>query len=437
MNIIIAGAGRVGFNLAKTLCISHNVTVIDRNAEALKRLNESLDILVLHGNIENPETYKKLSSSKADLFIAVTNTDEANLISTLIADDVIEIKRKFIRLRNTYYAKSSIKEKLSIAETIFPLELTSSTVASLLDYVHVNNVKHFKYTDLKLVSIRASNTLSLQSLESQDCSVVGIERKKNFFIPTSKDTIEINDLVYCFGKEEVVRKLNKPLQLNEPKAIKRCVIFGASDLGVSIAKSLIDKGIEIKILDKDIELCKKADEALEGDALTINCKYSMQDIFEEEGLKYADMVIATTSNDEYNIIKCLDAKEHGIQKVVAIINELEYYNLMHTLGIVVVRGPKMNAYNEIMERINSSDVVMERRFCGGKGIIYLRKIFPNTSLINKKLKPINNKELISFILRDKKLHPFDTVLLGKENDVIIVFCQQTFSLKVKSWIYEL
>jgi trk system potassium uptake protein TrkA len=438
MNIIIAGAGRVGFKLAKMLSVTNHVTVIDHNAEALKRLQESLDILVVHGNIEDPATYKKVVIEKSDLFIVVTDSDETNLIATLIIDDVIDVERKFIRLRNTYFSKSAIKDKLSIAETIFPLQLTSATVASLFDYPKANNVKHFKYTDAKLLSVRASDATELADFEDEYSRIIGIERDKQFFVPDENTSIQKNDLVYLFGKAERVKYLSGMLETLELQSISRCVIFGAGDVGISIAKSLKERGKEIKLVDKNIEQCERADEALEGTALTINCKYGTEELFAEEGLAHADMMIAATSNDEYNIIKCLEAREHGIQKVVAIINELEYYNLMHALGIVVVRGPKMSAYNEIMERIYSNNVVMERKFCGGKANIYLRKIFAGSPLINKTLKPFKNKENApSYIIREEVLHPFDKPLVGKEGDVIVVFCEYTLSSKAKSWIYGL
>lgn len=438
MNIIIAGAGRVGFKLAKMLSATNHVTVIDHNAEALKRLQESLDILVIHGNIEDPATYKKVMIDKADLFIAVTDIDETNLISTLIVDDVIDIERKFIRLRNTYFSKSTIKEKLSIAETIFPLQLTSATVSSLLDYPKANNVKHFKYTNAKLLSVRASDATELSSLEDEYSRVIGIERNKHFFIPDENTSIQKNDLIYLFGKAERVKYLSGVLETPELQSIGRCVIFGAGDIGISIAKSLKERGKEIKLVDKDIQQCERADEALEGAALTINCKYGTEELFEEEGLEHADMMIAATGNDEYNIIKCLEAREHGIKKVVAIINEMEYYNLMHTLGIVVVRGPKMSAYNEIMERIYSSSVVMERKFCGGKANIYLRKIFSDSPLVQKRLKPLKNeKNVSSFIIREGVLYPFDKPLMGEAGDTIVIFCESTHSSKAKSWLYGL
>ena len=438
MDIIIAGAGRVGFNLSRTLSIGHNVTVIDQNSEALRRLQESLDILPINGDIEDPLTYKKLIDKQADLFIAVTDVDEANLISTLIAGDTIDVKRKLIRLKNQFFAKSSIKEKLGIDEAIFPLELTSKTVAMLLEYPKANNVKSFKHTDFKLISVRASSISEPTTITPDGFFIVGIERGKKFFIPQQNDPIEPEDLVYLFGDDLKIGSLCKKFETQTPQTIDRCVIFGAGELGVAIAKVLIDNGKEVKLIEKDLSLCEKADEMLKGEAMAISCKYGTKTLFEEEGLQYADMMIAATNNDEYNIIKCLEAKEHGIQKVIAVNNEMEYYNLMHTLGIVVVRGPKMSAYNAILESIYSSGVVMERKFCGGKGTIYLRKIFPGSELLRKKIKPLKKLQNTAiFLLRNDLMIPVTEKIECQEDDVIVAFCTEDTLSKVKVWIYGL
>jgi len=438
VDIIIAGAGRVGFNLARTLSPGHSVTVIDRNAEALHRLQESLDILPVHGDIEDPSTYRKLAGKESDLFIAVTDMDEANLISTLIADDSITLKRKIIRLRNQFFAKSSIRQKLGIDDAVFPMLLTSETVTSLLDYPKANNVKQFKYTDFKLISVRVSKNIDKIQLKPKGYAVVGIEREKRFFIPKEEETILPNDLIYLFGDERPIRELCSKLEVEAPGAIKRCVVFGGGDLGVSIAKALIDRGKTVKLVEKDIYLCERAEESLEGEAMTISCKYGTGALFSEEGLEYADMMIAATDNDEYNIIKSLEAKEHGIKRVVAVNNEMEYYNLMHSLGIVVVRGPKMSAYNAIIERIYSSGVVMERKFCGGRGTIFLRKIFPGSPLIGRRVRPLKSRKgSLSFVVRGAKLLPFEQKYEVLEGDVIAVFATSDSESAVKEWIYGL
>jgi trk system potassium uptake protein TrkA len=437
MDIIIAGAGRVGFNLARTLSIGHNVTIIDKNSEALQRLQESLDILPINGDIEDPLTYKKLIDKRADLFIAVTDVDEANLISTLIAGDTIDVKRKLIRLKNHFFAKSSIKEKLGIDEAIFPLELTSNTTAMLMEYPKANNVKSFKHTNFKLISVRASSISEPTIITPEKFSIVGIERGKEFFIPKPNEPIKPKDLVYLFGDDIKICSLCEKLETNTPQKIEKCVIFGAGELGVAIAKVLIEDGKEVKLIEKDLSLCKKADTMLKGEAMTISCKYGTKRVFEEEGLEYADVMIAATNNDEYNIIKCLEAKDYGIEKVIAVNNEMEYYNLMHSLGIAVVRGPKMSAYNAILESIYSSGVVMGRKFCGGKGTIYLRKIFPGSELSSKKLKPLKKDNTAIFILRNNSMIPLREKIECQENDVIVAFCTEEIAPKVKVWIYEL
>ena len=436
MNIIIAGAGRVGFNLARTLSIGHNVTIVDRNAEALHRLQESLDILPLHGDIEDPETYRRLIDREADLFIAVTDLDEANLISTLIVDDFIDVKRKIIRLRNEFFAKSSIREKLDISDAVFPLQLTSRTVTTLLDYPKANNVKSFQLTSMKLISFWASGIDEPTSIESSEVKLVGIERQKRFFIP-KESVAEPGDLIYLFGKEEAIRRICQRFDTETPKEIERCVIFGAGDLGVTIASKLLHHGKEVKLVEKDLALCERADEKLEGEAMTLSCKYGTGELFEEEGLSHADMMVAATTNDEYNIIKCLEAKEHGIHKVVAINNELEYYNLMHSLGIVVVRGPKMSAYNAILESIYSSRIVMERKFCGGKATIYLRKIFPDSPLVGRKIKPPKAKEPLVLLLRDEHPEPLDGPTVLEEGDILVGFATEADAAKLKVWFYGL
>ena len=438
MDIIIAGAGRVGFNLAKTLSIGHNVTIIDRNAEALHRLQESLDILPIHGDIEDPQTYRKLIEKKADLFIAVTDTDEANLISTLIVDDTIDLKRKVIRLRNAFFDKSSIREKLGISKTVFPLDLTSETVAMLLKYPKANNVKFFRHTAFKLISVWAASLDEPVRLKKERFDIVGIERGKRFFIPDEDAPVEPHDLVYLFGDEEKIRELCREFDTETPRSIERCVVFGAGDLGIAIARKLIENGIEVKLIEKKVQLCEKADEKIEGEAMTLSCKYGTSELFEEEGLAYADLMIAATDNDEYNIIKCLEAQEHGIHKVVAVNNEREYYNLMHSLGIVVVRGPKMSAYNAILESIYSSSVIMERKFCGGKATIFLRKIFRNSHLIGKKVKPSKLKDGARlYLVRREELIRFDRPLVMEEEDLIVGFTTEENAPKLKVWFYGL
>ena len=437
MNIIIAGAGKVGFNLAKTLCIGHNVIIIDKNADALERIQESLDILPHKGDVEHPLSYKSFASQEIDLFIAVTNSDNVNLVSTMVADAVLKIKRKFIRLQSHLFEQDLIQNKFHVDQTIFPIQLTSDTITSLLKYPKANNVKFFKYTPFRLISIKVSSRVIPHTIDTDMFKLVGIERKKQFFIPQGDVEIFPNDLIYLFGEEEKIKAVCQLVELEHTLEISRCVVFGGGQLGITIAKDLLAIGQEVKLVEKDMELCHKADEALEGRADIINYKYGSHDVFVDEGLDAADMFIAATNNDEYNIIKCLEAQESGIKKVVAVNNEMEYYNLMHSLGIVVVRGPKMSAYNTIMEEISSTGVVIQKSFCGAKAVVFMRKVFLTSKLINKSIKPAKTKESALFYVRDGHIHHLTEKVTLQQDDLIAAFCPAKESAKVKQWIYEL
>ena len=438
MNIIIAGAGKVGFNLAKTLSIGHNVTIIDKNSEALHRIQESLDIMPLRGDVEDSQTYVNFTDKDIDLFIAVTNLDNVNLISVLMAEAVLNIDRKFVRLQKHFFHGSDIKQRLNIDKLIFPIQLTSKAISSLLAYPKANNVKFFKYTDYKLISVMVSSRFIPQSFQSKNFNIVGIERKKDFFIPMDEsEEILPNDLVYFFGLEEDIREVCQQLELDTNTEIQRCVVFGGEELGVSIARELVNVGRDVKLVEENLDLCERADEALGGKVSIINSKYRSHDIFEDEDLDSADIFIAATNNDEFNIIKCLEAKDSGIKKVVAINNEMEYYNLMHSLGIIVVRGPKISAYNTIIEEVSSTGVVIQKSYCGAKAVIFMRKVFRSSGLVNKKVKPFSVAKSRIFYMRDEHVYPLDEKIILEENDLIVGFCGVKESAKVKQWIYEL
>ena len=441
MNIMIAGAGTVGYSLAQTLSYKHNVIVIDKNSDKLNQLEEEIDVLVLYGDSENPKTYQALELKNIDLFIAVTDSDEANLLSTLMVEDVLEVKRKIIRLKNDSFLKSHILEKLSIDYAVFPDITTANKVRGLFTFPKANNVKTFHQTKYKLISIRLHNSFerdySIGMLSSDNVRIVGIERNKDFLIPTEDEILLEGDLVYFFGDAKVIDKTLDTLDDSMPRSIKKVVIFGANTLAQKIAKVLLDKQLDIKMIDKNKEHCKKASEFLQGKVTIINTTHDDQQLFKEESLDKADMLIAAGHNDETNIVKCIEAKELGIKKVVSINNEKSYYPLMHRMGVVVVRGSKAGAHYAILEKIASSSIVTQRHYCGGKGILFMRKVYSDSVLIGKSIKKTLDEDTLHFLLRDGKLFfSLDRYQL-KQGDIIVIFGKIEMIEKMQQWIYTL
>ncbi len=441
MDIIIAGAGKVGFELARALSLAHNVTVIDKNAEALERLQGLIDIFTIVGDIDNPLTYKALFGTRADIFVAVTDSDEANLLSTLIVNDAIDVEKKLIKLKNSFFGKSSILDTLEITESVFPIVLSAETIRLLLQYPEANNVKKIPGSTVKLISIQVDNSdyeeELVTSFENDQVKIVGIERCKRFFVPLGTESIKHDDLLYFLGEGKVVEKLYSRLDLKMPLKIRDAVIFGARFLGLEIARVLIEEGVTVKVIEKDLKLCKRASEILQEKALVINSHYDEAILYEEENLASADMVIMTGSQDEENIVRSLRAKEQGIPKVVAINNEKKYYDLMHKLGIIVARGPRTSAYYAILEKIASKTVVSERRYCGGNGIALSRKIFPNSPLIGKKLNPFPQKETIVLLEREGIFLPDLPEIFLLEGDMVFLFVPVSLEGKGRAWISSL
>jgi len=441
MDIMIAGAGTVGYSLAQTLSYTHNVIVIDKDINKLNKLDEDIDILTLHGDIENPKNYQALSLESIDLFIAVTDSDEANLLSTLIIEDVVEVKRKIIRLKNDGFLTSHILEKLSIDYAVFPDITTANKVKSLLAFPRANNVKSFHQTKDKLISIRVQHeadiSYTVEMLTNENVAIVGIEREKEFFIPHDDTVIEAEDLVYIFGSAEDVEVLSAKLDDKMPTKIKKIVIFGANTLAQKIAKVLLDKKLDIKMIEKNIEYCKEASEFLQGKVTIINASHADHQLFEKEGLKNADMVIAAAQNDEKNIVKCIEAKEFGIEKVVAVNNDKDYYNLMHKMGVVVVRGSKAGAHYAILEKISSSSIVTQRHFCGGRGMLFMRKIYPNSTLISKQIQKIKIDNVKVLLLREDKVYPLVQIEAFAQGDIVVAFGECENKDEIEQWIYTL
>lgn len=445
MQVIIAGAGKVGYNIAKHLMHNNSVTVIDQNEYAIQNIHENLDVLGICGNIENPHTYLGINP-QIDLFIAVTDSDEVNLLSSLIIDNIATVKRKIIRLKNNFFASEQVKGKLNINETIVPSFEAAQPFKYLIDFPHAHNAKAFAYTKALLVSIRLKDDFTPRMISTfigelnGELAVAGMERRKEFFVPKPVETMLPNDLVYFFAFPTAILSLRSLVcgETNEPSSpIKNCVIFGADSLGVEIAKVLLKKGIDVQIMDKNIELCRKANIELKNKATVLKTTYDADHIVNKTRFD-TDMFIAATKNDEYNITKCIEAKQKGIKKIIGINNDIAYSSLMRNLNIEVVRGEKINAYYSILERIQSNSNFIQKKFCGGEGAVLMRKIDAVSSLIGEKL-PLPDKvddRGHFIIIRDNDIYEYRLIPTFEKDDVIVAFTKESDYEIVAKWLQQ-
>lgn len=444
MQVIIAGAGKVGYNIAKHLMQNNNVTVIDQNEYAIQNIQENLDVMGICGNIENPHTYLGIHP-QVDLFIAVTDSDEVNLLSSIIIDNIATVKRKIIRLKNSFFASEQVKHKLNINETIVPSFEAAQPFKYLVDFSHAHNAKAFAFTKALLVSIRLKDDFTPRMISTLigeingEAAIAGIERRKSFYVPKPVETLLPNDLIYLFAFPSAILSLRSLIcEISEPSTpIKNCVIFGADSLGVEIAKVLLKKGIDVQIMDKNIELCRKANIELKNKATVLKTTYDADHIVNKNRFD-TDMFIAATKNDEYNITKCIEAKQKGIKKIIGINNDIAYSSLMRNLNIEVVRGEKINAYYSILERIQSTGDFIQKKFCGGEGAVLMRKIDANATLIGQKLSlpdKIDDKGHF-IIVRNKDIYEYRLIPAFEQDDVIVAFIKESDFDSVAKWLQQ-
>ncbi|WP_457561114.1 NAD-binding protein [Caminibacter sp.] len=424
MEILIVGAGKVGYFLAKALHNNHNVTIIDKNEKALEKIVENLDVLTINKDIRDPNIARVLNE-QYDYLINVTNNDEINIVSNLILTNKLNIEHSVIRLGNTDYISSPLY-KIINARLIFPYILAARGIAKLIDFPKANNIKSIPFCEFSLVSINADTSVQVKKINKENVLVIGVERDERFVFLNEEDFILENDLVYILGDLEEIKKIANLINQSAPETIEKLTIFGANELGITIANLLKEFDLKIKIVEKEEDLAMKAANILDEDIEIIHMPYEDDEILLNEGIQHSDLAITAFLHDEDNIINSLKAKKLGIKKIITINNNLSYYSIMHSLKLSTIRGPKIAAFYEILEEVDSQFLIYERFFLGMKGKIFMKKAFKEKTIE----KPKEYAKVI--IIRDNKIINVKEKFEVKQDDIIVEF---NFSGN-RSWIEE-
>jgi len=444
MKIIIAGAGKVGYMVAKNFMANNDVTIIDKNEGAIKKIEENLDVMAICGDIENPHTYTSVDT-EIDLFIAVTDSDEVNMIASLIIDKITKVGKKIIRLKNSFFSDELVRERLGISHFVIPSFEAAQPFKYLIDFPYARNVKSFEYTKALLISVKIPENFESMIISTfiselhNKIVISGIERDRDFYVPTQADMINANDLIYFYAFPGAIRDLQFKVYSSDETEydIRNCVIFGADSLGLEIARVLIKKDLNIQIVDKDLKKCENANLVLKDKVTVIKSTYDSDHMLEENGI-VPDLLIVASGNDEYNITKCMEAKYNNIKKIITINNDIAYSKLMRNLDLEAVRGEKINAYYSILEKIESSKVLIKRQFCGGEGIMMLKKIFPESELIGKQIPlPSKIKENGNFyIQRENEIFLYSNIEEFHKNDNLVIFAKKENGELISKWLHQ-
>ncbi len=396
MKIIIAGAGEVGFHLAKLLSYeSQDITLIDSKKESLVEADSHLDIRVLRGDATSISILKDAQVEKSDLVIGVTASETTNITLCMLAKQ-LGCKRTIARISNTEFVdnKDIIKfHELGIDELISPEELAATEIQLLLNQSAFNDTYEFERGLLIMVGVSLPKTAPFVGKMVKEAAKIfpelhfmpiAIQRMGTQYtiIPRGDTVFNEQDQVYFITTKEGVDELYK-LTGKEKKEIKNVMILGGSKVGFKTARELCNNKFNVKLIEKDKEKAFDIADDLPN-ALVINGDGRNVELLEEESLESMDAFIAVTGNSETNIMSCLVAKSKHIKKTIALVENMDYFELSHSIGIDTLINKKLLAANNIFRYIRKGEVVALTRLNNLNAEI-LEFIVKPSSLVNGKI----------------------------------------------------
>ena len=452
MNIIICGAGRVGFTIAKLLSDQgHSITVIDQSSEDIQKINDSLDVKAIVGKATYPSILEKANAPETDMIIAVTRNDEINMLVCQIAFSIFKIPKKIARIRSQDYLNPRFtrvynKENLPIDVIISPeIEIAKSIQRKLeapgaLDSVPFANNKIrlleiFIREDCKSLDIKFNElTKRYPKLEA---NIIGINRDEKFFIPKKNDAVKQNDKIYVIINSSQMSETLEAFGHLE-KISKKILIIGGGNIGFNLAKNLEETldSIRVKIVEKNKSRAEYLANQL-NDTIIINGDGLDEEVLVEANLDEAETVLALTNDDEDNLMVSVlvekfakDQEKIDDKRTMALINKPNYSLLQSSLKIDDLIDPRMTTVSSILKHIHKGTIENAYTISNGEYEVIEAEIIETSELINKELKNSNLPEelRIGAILRsDKVIIPRSNFVFKKDDRVVFIVKKDSIS----------
>ncbi|WJW75627.1 Trk system potassium transporter TrkA [Thiohalobacter sp. IOR34] len=367
MKIIILGAGQVGASVAHNLASEFNdITVIDRDAALLRDLQDRLDIGTVVGHAAHPEVLRRAGADDADMVIAVTNSDEVNMVACQVAYTLFHTPTKIARVRSAEYLnqpKLFSQEALPIDVLISPEQLVTEYVEHLIEHPGALQVLDFADGRVQLVAVRAYHGGPLvghelrelrEHMPNIDARVAAIFRRGKPIIPEGDTVIEVGDEVFFIAARENIRAVVSELrELDKP--VKRVILAGGGNIGLALAESL-EKRYQVKLIERDPERARMLSERLERTIVLLG-DAADEELLLEENIENTDVFCALTNDEEANILSSMLAKRLGARKVMSLINRAAYVDLVQSETIDIALSPQQATIGSLLTHVRRGDVV--------------------------------------------------------------------------------
>ena len=445
MNIIICGAGRVGFTIAKLLSEQgHSITVIDQSSEDIQKINDTLDVKAIVGKATYPSILEKANASETDMIIAVTRNDEINMLICQIAFSIFNIPKKIARIRSQDYLNPKFtrvysKENLPIDVIISPEIEIAKSIQRKLEAPGALDSVPFTENKIRLLEILIKE--NCQSIDIKfneltkkypklEANVVGINRGDKFFIPKKTDTVKKDDKIYVIINSLQMAETLKAFG-HEEKISKKILIIGGGNIGYNLAKNLEEtlETVRVKIVEKNKDRAEYLANEL-NNTIIINGNGLDEEVLSEANLDESETVLALTNDDEDNLMVSVlvekfakDQKEINDKRTMALINKPNYSLLQSSLKIDDLIDPRMNTVSSILKHIHKGTIENAYTISNGEYEVIEAEIIETSELINKELKNSNlpGEIRIGAVLRDKKvIIPRSNFIFKKDDRVVFL-----------------
>ncbi|HET9701201.1 MAG TPA: Trk system potassium transporter TrkA, partial [Burkholderiales bacterium] len=375
MKIVILGAGRVGASVAEALVGEANdITVVDTDIARLRDLEDRLDLRTVTGNASHPTVLRNAGIEDADMVLAVTQSDETNLVACKLAASLFNVPTKVARIRSADFLNHEhlfAPENFCVDFPICPEQIITDYVHKLIEFPEALQVVEFAGGLVSLVGVRAFHGGPLVGRELQwlrahmpqiDTRVAAIFRRDRPIIPEGRTVIEAGDEVFFIAASRHIRRVMSELRRMD-KAVKRVMIAGGGNIGRRLAKAL-ENDYEVKIVEVNRAACERLANELHR-SLVLHGDSTNEELLENENVAEMDVFCALTSDDEDNIMSSLLAKRMGTRKVIALINRSAYVDLVQGTAIDVAISPSQATIGTLLARVRRGDVAAVHRLRRG------------------------------------------------------------------------
>ncbi len=429
MKIVIVGAGSVGFDLAGTISRwDHDVILVEKDPETANMVSENLDCGLVVGSGVNPATLTRIGMRDCDLFAAVTDRDEINIIACQTAHALgAKVKVARVRQEDYYQDHRLVLEGIDLA--INPDHEAVHAIRKLLFQTEAAEVHEFAGGKVRVVGARVGagsiidgkSLIELhQKLGEHIALIITIVRGEETLIPKGDTVIQADDLVFLAGPRSVVNKSLIHFRVSGRK-LSKVMIVGANAMGRELTRDLVAAGVKVKLIDRNEEKCRRASEQLRG-ALVLHGEGTDADLLESEGVGEMDGFVSVSMDEETNTMACLLAHYHGASKTVCLVNRPDYIPLLPLLGVDSVISPRLSTSAWISRFVKRGAVISSESLgYSGSEILQLR-VQKGSSWLGKPLSKLNfpDQAVIGALLkRGRVMTPRGDTVLAVGDEVVV------------------